>query len=172
MVHFRKAAAIFLGVWMARLAFAVAPEVRDGAHLFSNDAMRQANEQIRDIMRKHGRDLLIETFASAPPTPGADKLRAMSVEERNKFFERWATERAGNAMVNGVYVLVCKDPQHVTVDITPKAQPLIDSRARQQLQEILLNNFREKRFDIGLIAGVRFVHEKFGAAPIPQGSHD
>jgi uncharacterized membrane protein YgcG len=141
-------------------AAAVAPEIKDDAKFFSPEAVKKANADIREIMRRYGRDLLIETFPSAPADRLA-KVKEMSSEDRAKFFHTWAVERAEAAVVNGVYILVCKDPAHVRVEITPKARSVFNERAYDKLTEILLNDFRAKRFDEGLEAAVRFVRQRW-----------
>src|SRR5262245_15155513 len=120
-------------VWLAGLclvvaaarAAAVAPEVKDEGKFFSADAVKKANEQIREIAHKHERDLLIETFA-AVPAEQADKVKGMSREERGKFFDTWARERAERAVVNGVYILICKEPTYIQVELSPKPKPPLD----------------------------------------------
>jgi len=148
---------------LAGAARAVAPEIKDDAKFFSPDAVKKANEEIREIMRKFNRDLLIETFA----TPQGDqeaKVKEMSREERRKFFVKWANERTRDRVVNGVYILISKSPSHVQIEVTPRARSVFDDRAVEKLVEILLTDFREKRFDDGLAAAVKFVREKLAAA--------
>src|SRR5947209_2524075 len=85
-----------------------ARKVLDEAGMFSPAAMQKANEEIADINRLYHKDLLVETVTSAP----AD---IKSVDPKNKsamqrYFESWAIRRAENERVDGVYVLICKDP--------------------------------------------------------------
>src|SRR5690349_13554669 len=80
-------------------AAAVAPEVKDEGKFFSADAIKKANEQIHELTRKTGKDLLIETYATVP-TDQVEKVKAMSREERARFFRSWAEERVRTAVVN------------------------------------------------------------------------
>jgi hypothetical protein len=138
---------------------AVAPQISDDGHFFSAEAIKRGNAQIHDLMKNFGRDLLIETFATAPKDQ-LDKLKAMAAEERRKYFHGWATDRAQSAVVNGIYIMVCKDPPHVQVEITPKASAVFDKATRDQLVQELLKNFQAKRFDEGLDAAVRIVKDR------------
>jgi hypothetical protein len=142
---------------------AVAPQIKDEAKFFSPEAVKKANEDIRDMMRKFGRDLLVETV----PTVPADlvvKVKEMSNEERWKYFYNWARERAEASVVNGVYILVCRQPSHLQVFISPKAREIFDAGTRDRLRDALLAEFREKRFDQGLQAAIKVVQDRLAQA--------
>src|SRR5262249_6214353 len=100
--------AVSLCLALGRGVGAVAPEVKDDAKLFTDEAIKKANDQIREIAQKYDRDLLVETFASVPADE-VENVKKMDKEERGKFFEKWANERAKFRAVNGVYVLICKE---------------------------------------------------------------
>ena len=158
-------AALAAGLVLTGYAGAVAPEIKDEAKFFKPEVVKKANADIREIMRKYGRDLLIETFPTPPGDKAeADKVKAMSAEERTRFFQKWATERATDAVVNGVYILVCKEPAHVRVVVTPKAHSVFDKAFEEKLSAALLKNFREKQFDEGLQEAVRLVREKLASS--------
>jgi uncharacterized membrane protein YgcG len=143
--------------------WAVAPQIKDEGHFFSEAAIKKANQQIHDIARASGRDLLIETYASAPGEP-VDKLKSMSSEDRKKFFHNWALERIQATAVNGVYVLVCKEPPHVQVEITTGADVVFDRSARDKLLQALLTEFKAQRFDAGLEAAVNVVRQQLATS--------
>jgi hypothetical protein len=138
----------------------VAPEIHDEGKFFSPDAIKQANDIIREISRQSGRDLLIETFPSVPADQ-ADKVKAMSTDERTKFFRQWAEERARQAVVNGVYILVTKEPRHLEVLYTEKARDAFGQEAYEKLRAELLKDFRAQQYDGGLLAAAKFVQERF-----------
>ena len=54
-------ALLLLGGVRAALA-----DVRDNAGFFSEDAVRQANFDLRDVKQKYGKDLLVETYPAVP----------------------------------------------------------------------------------------------------------
>jgi hypothetical protein len=145
------------GLW------AVAPEIKDEGRFFSEAAIKKANQQIHDIAKDFGRDLLIETYARAPKEQ-VDKLKTMSREERSKFFHNWALERMQATVVNGVYVMACKEPPHLQVEITASADVVFDRSARDKLVQALLTEFKGQRFDAGLEAAVNLVRQQLAAS--------
>jgi uncharacterized membrane protein YgcG len=156
---------LVLALILTRQAAAVAPEIKDNAKFFSPDVVKKANEEIREIFRKYDKDLLLETFMTVPGDQ-TDKVKGMSSEERGRFFQNWAEERSKAKVVNGIYILVCKEPSYLRLVVTPKAHGVFDKAAQDQLSKLLLTNFREKKFDEGLVAAVKFVREKLAAAAI------
>lgn len=156
---------LLLVAWLACAgrAAAVASEIKDGGKFFSDDAVKKTNEQIREIARKYDKDLLVETFATVPEDK-VEKVKEMSRAEKDKFFDEWAKQRAEKAVVNGVYILVTKEPAHVHVEISGKAGTALPSAFRERLVERLLEDFRGKKFDEGLQGAVKLVQEKLASA--------
>jgi uncharacterized membrane protein YgcG len=151
---------LLLGLLCAGRAGAVAPEIKDEAKFFSEDAVKKANKQIREIARKYDKDLLIETVAGVPADQ-AERVKDMSAAERDKFMRNWAEDRADAAVVRGVYILVVKDPAHLQIVVTRKSG--LTDKARRELRDLLVKDFREKRYDEGLEAAVKYVQEKLAA---------
>jgi uncharacterized membrane protein YgcG len=143
-------------------ARAVAPEIRDGGKFFSADAIKKANKEIREIAKKYDRDLLVETVATIPGDQ-AERVKAMPREERAKFFRNWATDRADLAVVHGVYILICKEPGFVEIIITERGRQAFDNQSFAKLRDLLLQAFRDKRYDEGLQNAVDFVRDRFAA---------
>ncbi len=110
-MHFRSAAglAVALALTAAQTARA---EVHDNANLFSPAAVSAANDATQQMMQRHGRGLVIETF---PSVPAAD--RAAVEQDKAGYFKRMTTERGRATGVDGVYVLICMDPRFV--DLRP-----------------------------------------------------
>jgi uncharacterized membrane protein YgcG len=144
----------------ARPAAAVAPETQDHAKFFSAEAIKKANEQIRELYQKHGRDFLIETYETVPADQ-VEKVKAMSREERLKFFETWAKARIQQRAVTGVYVIICKDPTMLHVEVAGKGRTL-DPAERNKLRNQLIDDFRAKHYDEALANAIKFVQEKVG----------
>jgi uncharacterized membrane protein YgcG len=157
--------AVIVVAWLALVgrAAAVAPEIRDEGKFFSADAVKKANEIIRDIYKKYGKDLLIETFPSVPAAD-KDKVKTMTNDEKKTYFRKWAIQRAEHAVVRGVYILVCKEPTRLETLVARQVRSVFDEKADKKLREILLADFRNKRFDEGLLAAVKFVQETFEKA--------
>lgn len=148
-----------LALASASPAWAVVPEVQDGAGFFKPETIAKANDALAEIGRKHNKDLLIETYATVP----ADKVeavKAMDKESRGKFFQEWGKSRAKRRRVQGVYVLISKAPGHIQVEVgdrTEKAAFTIKDRDR--LRDILIGAFQKKEYDRGLLEAVQFVEK-------------
>lgn len=162
----RSFATLALALALAGRAAAVAPEIKDEGKFFSPEAVKKANEEIRQISRKFDRDLLVETYATVPGNQ-VEKVKGLSREERNKFFQTWATERAEAAVVNGVYILVCKEPPHLQVEVSSKARTALGNDGREKLIEVLISKFRDKKYDEGLVEAIRLVRDRFAARARP-----
>jgi uncharacterized protein len=119
---------------------ALVAEVRDDAGFFSAEAISKANEIIKEIHRDLKHDLLIETVKSVPASK-ADDLKKMDKEE---FFSKWARDRARSAEVNGVYVLICKDPGHIQVEVgNETSKKAFTTTNRKELRDLMVEKFRE-----------------------------
>lgn len=155
-------------------AQAVGPEVRDNAGIFSAPAVKQADEAIRNLQRDFRKELLVETFAAVPDSRTNDYARS-----REEFFTSFVRERAQAARLDGIYVLVMKEPPPHRYRIQVGVGQATLKRAfqtgdRDQLVRLLQSNFREDKYDEGLSAAVAFVERTLrgnlqsGAAPRPM----
>ncbi|HZT83002.1 MAG TPA: hypothetical protein VFA26_22420, partial [Gemmataceae bacterium] len=163
------------------------PEVIDNAGFFSSDAVKKANEQIREIKKKYHKDLLIETMDKLPAERQKELDRARADGESGRFWAGLSRQRAERAEVDGVYILICKSPGHVEVTLREpsRRQHAFTSDDRNRLAKILLSEFRDdkkrpakERHDEGLKLAVNFVQERLaegkgnvGAVP-PAGEED
>ena len=154
-------------------ARAVGPEVRDNAGIFSAPAVKQADEAIRNLQRDFRKELLVETFAAVPDSRTNDYARS-----REEFFTSFVRERAQAARLDGIYVLVMKEPPphryRIQVGVGQATiQRAFQARDRDELVRLLQSNFREDKFDEGLRSAVGFVERTLrsnlqsGAAPRP-----
>lgn len=145
--------------------------VRDEAHFFSADAIRQADQTIQQINQRHQEDLLIETLPSVPQ----DKQDQLQQLGKAKFFEQWANDRARQQGVNGVYVLITRDPTHLQAAVgNHTRQRVFTLQDRDELSKQLIAAFKIKQYDQGLISAVDFVSSRMdangGSAPARTGS--
>ena len=141
-------------------AFADSPGlgVNDRAGLFSADAVARARESIRQFRHDYHRDLFIETF---PHVPDADRkdVSSMWTRSRERYFTDWAKRRANAVGVDGVYVLICKDPKHVHVLVHPDTpeQAFTDDNAKELRRR--LERQLPKSADTALNDAVEYVRE-------------
>jgi hypothetical protein len=133
--------------------------IKDEGKFFSPDTIAKVNQQIKLIAHKYGRDLLIETYQSVPSDDAA-KVRGMSPQEKEKYFHDWAQKRAGAQGSNGVTILICRNPTYLYVNVSKEAKSDFDEEAAKLLRKMLLDTFRERRYDEGLLAAVKFVADK------------
>jgi hypothetical protein len=102
---------LLVGWLVAAGPAAPAGEVKDDAGLFRPETVTRANEEIQELERQCGKQLVIHTVAGVPE--GHDKaVSGMRRREKDKFFTDWAEERARDNHVDGVFVLVCKSPAY------------------------------------------------------------
>lgn len=170
---FRSATAALAACLLAvSTSFAVAPRVNDGAKFFSDAAVEAANQKIKRISTEFKKDLVIDTVASVP----ADMQAKFKEQGKTKFFREWSNKRAMDASVNGVYILICREPGHVQVeagDATRRSNAFNDADRARVVQR-MTEAFKEKKFDAGLTAAVDTVYSTFqerlprkATAPVP-----
>src|SRR6266478_2114066 len=173
MVHFTRwilIPAVLVG-WLAAPQFAGAQAkvrrprptrtVQDDGQFFSEKAREKANEEIAVIKKKFDKDLLIETFAKAPEN--ISKIDLKNSKEKEEFFRKWALDRARNADIRGVYVLICKDPPYVkTIEgDNERASGAFTAENGRELGKILVDKLKAKKNDEALSEAVAYFHKAF-----------
>ncbi len=150
--------AVIIG-WLgtAGPAEALTAQIRDEALFFSKDAIKKAEAEIKEIQRKYHEDVLIETF---PTVPKEHEAEAKNTETRERFFERWAEERAREASVNGISILITKTPGHLEVAVGNKTRArAFTMENRTRLRDIMLTKFKVKEDDAALLDGVEYIRD-------------
>jgi uncharacterized protein len=136
------------------MAWAAASEIRDEAGYFKPGTKDEANKIIGEIKQDDKKDLLIETFLHVPE--GKEKeARDRTTEAR--FFTEWADQRARDAGVKGVYVLICKEPTYIKVVMDNQTAKSFTTLNRDHLDKLLVESFHNKKYDEGLLEAVRYV---------------
>jgi S1-C subfamily serine protease len=138
---------------------------KDDGKFFGEEARKKGQATAERLFREKKTDLLVETFET-PPQGDAEKVKEMALAEREKFFKSLADERVKAEKVHGVYVLVCKNPTFLYVELTGGSGLPADLATK--LRQTLLAAFKEKKFDEGLTRAVEQVVEArggLGAAP-------
>ncbi len=132
------------------------PAVHDEAGFFDQATIEQANKQITDIKDKTKKDLMVETFAALPENLRAD----YDPDNKQKTFDQWANARAHELDLNGIYVLICKDPSYLLVEVGKHTrEKAFTAHNRDALRDILLKSFKDKKFNEGLLSGIAYVQE-------------
>lgn len=137
--------------------------VQDDAGLFSQAAEDKANAQIAHIKKTYGKDVVVETIPRLDFPAGVNK---------DDFFARWVEERFNRQHINGVYVVIVKEPGKLRVETGPETRKLgFFSREREKmLASALLEDLKAKQFDLALDRAVNDVAEGFAAHSPAKGS--
>ncbi len=163
-------------------AVSVRADVRDNAGLFSAPTVKQADETIRNFQRDFRKDLLVETFAGVPESRTNDYAR-----NREEFFASMVRERAQATRLDGIYVLIMKEPPPHRIRIQVGVGEATRQRAfvpanRDGLVRLLQASFRENKYDDGLRSAVAYVESTLrsnlsgpvtsvtGTKPVAQGT--
>src|SRR5262249_29865442 len=103
------------------------------------------------------------------PGISADKKKQYE-ENKNRFFVDWLQDLAHDEDLNGVFVLITRDPPHIQVGVgrdTRKKAFTLENRDR--LRDIFVDHFKNKACEGGLFAGIPYVRESLehnlGRAP-------
>jgi hypothetical protein len=167
MKHHHLLAAAVLAVagfgLLANHVLAVAPEIRDDGKFFSAEAIKKADERIAAISRKYDRDVLIETFASVPDAD-KEKVKAMDAKERADYSLAWAKERAHKRVVNGVYILICKEPHILRIGVDEREPHKFPAGTQAAIDKELVKELKEGHFDEGLDQVLKIVEDRLAAA--------
>jgi uncharacterized membrane protein YgcG len=149
-------------------------DVQDDAGLFSDDAVRQANFDLREIKQKYGKDLLVETHAALP----AELKSQVNAQNKDKLYADWAQQRGRAAKLDGVIVLITREPSHLQIGVGNKTQQKAFSlRDRDRMRDQMLTSFRQKQYDQGLLGAVQMYRQTLAdnlgsgsAAPVERTS--
>jgi hypothetical protein len=130
---------------------------KDEGKFFGEEAWKKATAAAEKLRAEKKTDLLIETFDKVP---GADPEKLKTPAEREKFFKEHAAARVKAEGVNGVYVLVSRNPTYLYVEVTRDSG--LPADLDNKIRQALLSNFKEKKFDDGLAKAVELVMEARG----------
>ncbi|NBY00698.1 MAG: TPM domain-containing protein, partial [Planctomycetes bacterium] len=140
-------------------------EVKDTAGFFSENAKSEANRRILDIEKRFKHDLVIETFSTIPE----DIKKGVNLKDKpaaNRMYHQWAQKQFANLRVNGVYILLSKDPAHLQIEVGNETQKKIFSLLdRDNLTSIMLTKLKEKQNDQALTEAVNFVYNAMESHP-------
>jgi uncharacterized protein len=150
---------------LASAVHALTAEVRDDAGFFKPDTVARANEVIKEIKQRYKKDLVVETVRQVPE---GERQEATSPDPgvKARFFAGLAVRRAREEGVDGIYVLITRQPGHVEVAVGNNTRLVFPDEKRHQLTEILLNDFKKKEYDEGLLGAVQYVRSALAAKPV------
>lgn len=161
----------FLALTLLALGGLASAAVEDRAAFFSSGARSKANQRIADIEKTYGKSLAVETFTAMPD----DVQKSINLEgpsNTNRVYVDWATRQARAKNVNGIYVLLVKNPSHLQAIVgKDTAQRAFTTQDRDALVSLMLGKLKAKQNDAALLDGVEFVASTLRAhAPARNGS--
>jgi hypothetical protein len=126
--------------------------------------VERAETRIRDLVTRYDKHITIETFQTPPPDR-QKIIQAAKLEERPRIQHEWALERAEKVPAEGLYVLICRQPSHVTVWASPSflATSGFKTADKKTLIDLLVRNFRDSNFGSGLDEGLDLIQKKLEA---------
>ncbi len=146
--------ALFMG---APVLVAGTPGVRDNGDFFSDAAKKEANKKIAEIDQQYKKELVIESFAEIPEEikKGVDLTDKAAM---NRMFEQWTVKEAKQQRVNGIYILLSRDPSHLQIVVGNDTQKhAFTLKDRDNLASLMLGKLRAKQNDEALLEGVKYV---------------
>ena len=144
---------------------AVAGVLRDGADFFSTNAESQVKQTLDRIQQRHGKNVVVETQTSPPPSVPTGGSEAA----RNQAYRDWL-DRRGTEQGADVIILVTRNPSHVEVG---SSKAMRDSGAftandHRATSDLILPRFRQKNFDEGILQAVQFIDRRLGQNTGPE----
>ena len=156
--HFRTLLGL-IGVLFCGVATSSAQrgDIRDNGAFFSDTAKAEAGRQTAEIGARFKREVVVETFKSVPD----DLKQGVNLQDRaaqNRLFEQWALRQARDLKVNGVYILISKEPSHLQVLVGNETQrTLFQPRDRDALVSAMLAKLRDRKNDAALLEGIGLI---------------
>ena len=143
---------LLAALFLLASAATVRADVQDGGGFFSQDAVQQADQTLNKLRRETGKEFVIETFATPPAGVDAANL--------SQSFSRVAERRAQKNHVDGVYMIVCKNPSFLYAKSgNATAKQAFTVADVNRLSKTMRAAFEQRDFDGGLSKGVALVDQ-------------
>ena len=170
-------AALLLGT---NVCHAGAGGVLDNGGFFSEQAKLDAGKVIGEMERTLHKGVMIETFKEIP----ADLKAGVNLQDKaalRHLFEQWASRQFSQKGVNGVYILLVKEPAHLQSNVGNSTQAqAFTLHDRDALVAMMTAKLHAHQNDEALRDGVNFVFATMkshtnprahtGTAPVPVSS--
>ncbi len=170
-------AVLFCGTVASRAA---GSGILDNAGFFSEQAKSDASKVVAELERTLHQDIAIETFKEIP----ADLKTGVNVQDKvalHHVFEQWASRQFKQKGVNGVYILLVKDPAHLQTNVGNNTQRVAFTlKDRDALVSMMTAKLHAHQNDEALRDGVNFIFATMkshapsrthtGTAPVPMAS--
>ncbi len=132
----------------ATLGTASASSIRDGAKMFSADAVQKAEAVLDHVERQDRVPVIIETI----PTLNGEEIADLSLER---------AERAGS---RGVYVLIAKKEHKLYDRVSHHLSGAINPARQRAIREAFLSGLKQGEPDAALLQGARTIASEVASA--------
>ncbi len=143
--------------------------IRDNGAFFSESAKSQATRKITDLKQQYKKDIVIETFTEIPD----DIKKGVDLTDKaamSRLYEQWTVSEAKLHKVNGVFILLSKEPAHIQVVVGNETQKkAFTIQDRNNLTSLMLSKLRNEKYDEALLEGVNFVSTTIASHATPNG---
>lgn len=131
--------------------------ISDEGGFFSEAAKADATANIREVQRTLKKDIRIETFPQIP-----DALRqGVNLQDKAalaRLYNDWAVQQARQQAVNGVYILLVKEPPHLQAVVGNETQKQAFTLGdRETLVRTMIARLRAKDYDGALREATAFI---------------
>jgi len=131
--------------------------IHDNGAFFSEQAQAEASRVIADVARVTKKNIVVETFREIPES-ARNSVELSEKGAANQFFRQWAETQARQQSVNGIYILLVRQPAHLQVVVGNETlKQAFTTGNRETLVGTMLAKLRAKQNDAALIEGVNFV---------------
>jgi uncharacterized protein len=148
-------------------AYAAAAGIMDEAEFFSKSAKEEASKLIESAAKEFKKDLCIESLKELPKEiKGAVNPQNKAAADR--MYEQFTIKQATKRKVNGVYILLVREPAHMHVVVGNETlRRVFTLKDKDALVDMMLGHLRKKEFDDALLKGTRFVTATMKSNTLP-----
>jgi len=136
--------------------------IKDGAKLFSAEAIKDADAVIAELFKKDT-DVILVTFPVAP-TEKLDELRKETPANRTAFFRKLLHDRMERDRVSGIGIVICDDPKSLYIDLSADVVKKFPDKFSLQIRDALMASLKDKKPDDGLKAAIKLIQDNLGKA--------
>ena len=148
-------------------AHAAGTAIIDEAEFFSKSAKEEASKLIANTAKELKKDLCIESLKELPKEI-KNGVNPQNKAAADRMYEQFTIKQAAKRKVNGVYVLLVRQPAHMHVVVgNETSRRVFTLKDKDALVDMMLGHLRKKEFDDALLKGTRFVAATMKSNTLP-----
>jgi hypothetical protein len=133
---------------------------KDEGQFFRPETWKQVQQAAAQLYTRKKLDLVVETYERLPNQDN-EALVKLEPPERNKIMRQFAHQRMEQLRLRGLYVLIVRQPTYLLVERHGEGIPWPENIASKLAQQ-LLEDFRKKEFDTGMLTLLQSLLEASG----------